>query len=62
MVISAQESEHSSHSSIPKVFNKLRECGRSNQSLSFRTIPVYVRKPIRIVCPGATVKAGTLKN
>jgi hypothetical protein len=40
----------------------LGECGRSNERLSFRIIPMYTRKTIRTVCPAAKVNPGTLMN
>jgi len=40
----------------------LGECGKSNERLSCRIIPVYTRKPFRTVCSSAKVNPGTLKN
>lgn len=40
----------------------LGECGRSNERLSCRIIPVYTRQPIKTVCPAAKVNPGSLRN
>jgi hypothetical protein len=40
----------------------LGECGRRNERLSCRIIPVYTRQPIKTACPAAKVHPGILKN